>query len=948
MAARSLMKHLAFALSVASVQLLFAQSAEPTKTVVPVSISPLQGSITIGETVYSRTSSSGIQMLLLSRQPNSRNLGAPDLIANQTFTDPESANTFLASQLQNTPDALLIVSSSGNYGFPLSALDLKNFGSSHELQTASGSPPLVFIGNGGLNEGNAHEKFWGSTNDTNGYLATDSNSNYTFIQTDYIKYDIRLDGTIQIGSNIYTVANARNACKSDDQEGFHVVAVYRETLEYRWESTYCTDDPFSGDGELNRLAGDLNLLLTDVKDDGGNVENVLVFIASFGLPIPSDWKFGDSGDPRIQPVAAAIAELGGYWETFAELTPNDTYTLVGAAPPPAGTPHPRHRARESSTLYPGPSTNHDHATGELHGVLARGLRGNWYSPLNADPSGQANLGFYEVLAQSASFPHPTNNQELQAFNSISSQLCGSGCNARNQYGDLNVSIPDYLNSLSQLKPPGGGSCSSNPGMPFCIMQQQLSTELNYVADIRNFNSNMQRLWLGSGTDSIYELLTTWNKLQDALNPPPAAPTPNLVDPIVSFFLSVASYIPEIGPLFGVADAAFNLGTSLTTDPQGNPAVNLTSTVANVSQQAITLFNQQATTTGTQFALIYQDWGRLSVLGANLGGAQPGSPWYWGPSTTGQVLTAMQPAIEASYYESFLAATYSIGSYIPCGWYNQPGYPNQYCEQQIGGSYGTLPLYNQPLSYGVYSSSHFDGVAQAFSNPPYLPWTYPADPDNPANTPASGSATIIANGGWLGIGLQSTPRDPGPGEYQPAPQATLSHLFTPYSQGGLGIYRPAFFEGWSFPHLVCDFSFAEDSPGLGCDWGSGSPAAESLPSHLTKITLGIGHPKETREVQGQFNVRLTLRNSGTIDVRSIHIDRVRLRTLAGSGEAVLLGVLSPKELGRIAPGDFQSFTVRINIPSGVKKLAVYADGDVDTGGKERPKFSIGEVIFPGGQ
>jgi hypothetical protein len=262
---------------------------------------------------------------------------------------------------------------------------------------------------------------------------------------------------------------------------------------------------------------------------------VLVFIASAGYPIPSNWSFGTTGDPRMQPIAAEVAELGGYWETFATLTPNDTYTLVGAAAPPAGTQHPGYRAKESSTLYPGPGTNHDHATGELHGVLARGFRGNWYSPLNADRTGRASMGFYLVLAQSAPFPHPASNQELQAFQYISSQLCGAGCNVRNEYGNLNVSIPAYLTTLSQLQPPGGGSCSSNPGMPFCIMQQQLNTELNYVADIRSLSTNMKMLWGDSGTVSIYALLTTYNKLLQSLNPPQTAPTPNLVSPIGTSF-----------------------------------------------------------------------------------------------------------------------------------------------------------------------------------------------------------------------------------------------------------------------------------------------------------------------------------------------------------------------------------------------------------------------------
>jgi len=110
-----------------------------------------------------------------------------------------------------------------------------------------------------------------------------------------------------------------------------------------------------------------------------NCDEYQLFIASNGRPIPANWSFGNTGDPRISPLAQQIANLGGYWETMAYLSPSDTYSLVGAAPPLIGTPGPRKRARESSSVYP------DHPTGELHGVMARGKRGMWYSPLNAAP-----------------------------------------------------------------------------------------------------------------------------------------------------------------------------------------------------------------------------------------------------------------------------------------------------------------------------------------------------------------------------------------------------------------------------------------------------------------------------------------------------------------------------------------------------------------------------------
>ena len=53
---------------------------------------------------------------------------------------------------------------------------------------------------------------WNSTRPVNGYLAPDSNGNYTFIQTDFVRYDIKLNGDITVGDNTYTVANHSNRC----------------------------------------------------------------------------------------------------------------------------------------------------------------------------------------------------------------------------------------------------------------------------------------------------------------------------------------------------------------------------------------------------------------------------------------------------------------------------------------------------------------------------------------------------------------------------------------------------------------------------------------------------------------------------------------------------------------------------------------------------------------
>lgn len=802
-------------LSVLSARGYSQDAKEPLKTVVPVTINPVTDSITVGTAEYAGTNP-GVNLIALKRQPNSEQLDTPVLLGHEVFTDAADVNDFLQRILSNseTADAVLILNAAGNYGFALNdiAKNLEKFGSASDIEGVGDPIDFVFVGNGGLHSAGAHQSGYDSRT-MSGYLARDSNGNYTFIQTDYVKYDLLVngtgtggDGTINIGANSYTVAGSGKLATCTDSNGFHVVAVDREVpANVIGNESYCTAQ---ADSEITHLIADLKKLVGD--------ESKLVCIASFGHPIPSNWNFGTIGDGRIYPLAQLIAQFGGYFETGVYLTPNDTFSLVGATAPPAGTPGGAKRGREASSVYP------SHPSGGLHGVLVRGLRGNWYRPLNADYTGVANFGLYEALGSPSSFPHPANADELTAFQYIAAQLCPTcqNFNPRNDYPDTNIDIDIYLITLELMTDPnGGGACPAGTQQttPFCIMRQQLLTEFAYVSDIRDFNQNLQTVWAGAGTLTITNLLSAYNTIQPTLNPPPAATAPSVVDPIVSFFLSLASLIPipRVSAVFGAADAAFSLGTSLATDLQGNPtSTQQNLPIAQLEQQAGENFTAELATLGTQFNLIYQNWGRISSLGASLAGATPGSGLYWdGDTTTAEILNAMNPAILQSYYRTLMPLAYAIGRYVPYAW-------------------GQTPLWQQPPTYVVYDpdlpciSTGCAGVAQPFNFPWYVPYTFPTDATNPYSALGNGTNTIFADESWLGISNINTPSNGGSnGLYQPPSSTILSYLFTPLSWDdsgnlvGLGVYLPDFFETWPFPRVTCDVAWFEGDPGQGCPWGS---------------------------------------------------------------------------------------------------------------------------------
>lgn len=898
--------------------------AGPPRNVVPVSFDPKTGDITIGATTYAGQNP-GFHIVAIDREPSRSTPQQPKVIFSNNYfgyNDHTRIISDLEALLQSNPNAMIMANAVGGYGFYLWTVGFEfvKFGSTIEVG-AINEVPFAFVGIGGQSPGTAALERWSSTRGVKGYLAADSSGNYAFIQTDFVRYDISTNGDISVAGKTYTVKDSfMVGCDGNDV--FHFVIVDREdpTISYG-NNSYCTS---KSDVEIQRLWGDINTLTGNVTD-----ESRLVLIGTSGNPIPKNWSFGATGDKRFAPLAQAVRKLGGYWETVSYLSPADTFALIGAAPPPVGTSNASRRAREASSVYPAMKIGQP-TTGQLHGVLSRSGRGNWYSPLNASvfsptDDGAPNFGLYDILATPTYTPYPTwtDAPSIAAFNRLGQLYCGSPCNIREKYLDLNTPAENIGNALSTALDQNGVACGNpNADPTFCAVRAKLLDEVKKIGVIQSLYKNMNQLWLATGEIGISSQLGAFNTVKETLPVIPTAPSQSLVGPLVNLFLGLGGMIPEVGPLFGLADIAFNFGTSLTADEAGQKTIDLKPTFAQMQDDTIKSFIAQGSTTSTLFSLMIQDYGMTQALGQALTGAGTDSPWYWNQGDETKILQVLAPAISQAAYQVLMPGAYAIGKYVP--W-----------TQGCAGYWNTLPVANQPCGYAVIDGRPSPGIATArpFNLPNYVPYTYPSDTSNPYQKDYR-TATIISDSAWLGISALNTPVvQPNDGYlYSPPDSTLLTKLFKPVSEGGLGVYRPAFFNDWAFPQITCNNSFDGGGDVGGCFWTAAAPSPSMSVGGAprNKVTVRATQTKTPPTRFEPIDVTVTLHNSGTRTANLLSIDSITLGAAGGFGQLSLDTQSLPIQITNLKPGESTSVKLKVLAFSGQSNMTMTVKGLIING------------------
>jgi hypothetical protein len=93
------------------------------------------------------------------------------------------------------------------------------------------------------------------------------------------------------------------------------------------------------------------------------------------------------------------------------------------------------------------------------------------------------------------------------------------------------------------------------------------------------------------------------------------------------------------------------------------------------------------------------------------------------------------------------------------------------------------------------------------------------------------------------------------------------------------------------------------------------------------------------------ISLTVTNNGTAPAGNITLDQIALRTLAGTGEALLFAPTLPVTVGNLRPGASTVLTLELQVPTTIRKLALSENGTLRDGRATVRQFSLGQVVFP---
>ena len=434
-----------------------------------------------------------------------------------------------------------------------------------------------------------------------------------------------------------------------------------------------------------------------------------------GLPIQDIWNS----------TAQAIQDVGGTFATFDLLDnpsytkdpydqyspntrPTDDYQMVGQWwLPHIGVTNP-YAKEESSQINR--QTIAAGGGARMTGLLEKERDGYFRATLEGNygeffPKSTSTLLAAPLLPPVAwPLTSPSNSAGVQAAYAWTSQQllkCITNCtDLRGAYSNLNQDPAVWLALLVGLQPPADCTTTCSLGFTssdFETVQSQLETEIQYVANIREYQGNLLGLLQAeqsnrglilqqeadalTGTATI-DLNTTSSPGQNWRSYTTDAF--HLLGPVASLGSAVgvgagfiaadgivaaaAPYaLPAVAVVSAIGIAALDVSAKKTNEVNGAPIEQQEHELYASSQLAGQLADQYAEiliTVGHDFNRIYADWGRLSAIGSTI----TNNNLPWSDDATGKLLKTFDLTARRQFLRILLPSGYQVSHYT----YASPG------------------------------------------------------------------------------------------------------------------------------------------------------------------------------------------------------------------------------------------------------------------------------------
>jgi hypothetical protein len=367
----------------------------------------------------------------------------------------------------------------------------------------------------------------------------------------------------------------------------------------------------------------------------------------------------------------AIDSLGGAGyglESGGKL--GDAYTLVATTDPRV----PRTETIVSSSKYAAQGQS-----GAVSGILARDLS-NLYKPLTYvqdktraadDTTDTLRYDLYNILAQaSIPWPLPTTSGQTAAYAYLSQQITANfGCTSGSACSDYRgyYTSEDTQSNFCSTNPSSFSAPASPNGFnaaDYAAMQTQLQIEKIDVCNVLDLDSDVTTLFTQQNSNIPLLLNNAGTEVSNVKAPNSASVNVNQLR-LTNLLLGIIKLIPIPGvpQAGGLAQAFFQFGMVYANSGGTNvvPSATLNLTVAQLGSNTVSQYVTLQSATGTAFQSILEDWGKLSIVGSNIGNMVPG--YVWPVDGVDNILAGFNLSMRTEFYNVLLPVVYSVDAWF---------------------------------------------------------------------------------------------------------------------------------------------------------------------------------------------------------------------------------------------------------------------------------------------